>query len=153
MKFDLTQNSTGEWFPFFGSETKADGTVNYLPPEKDAGKVQIRLADTETVERIQKETRSKVKEWLWHPKTHQPYRGEAWEQSPEQQKKEREMIWDHAIQSWEGILDKDGNAIPCTTENKVKLMSIPMFARFVGRCLELLNLSEAERKAALEKNS
>ena len=35
-----------------------------------------------------------------------------------------EMIWDRTILDWEGILDRNGNPIPCTYEWKVRLLLI-----------------------------
>jgi hypothetical protein len=75
------------------------------------------------------------------------------DQTPEQEKREREMIWDHAIQDWQGMLDKGGKEIPCTLENKMRLMSIPQFARFVSRCLQLITGASEVRAEGAEKNS
>jgi hypothetical protein len=152
MKFDLNQNSNGVWFTFFNSDVSADGTITYHAPEKDAGRVQIRIADADTYECIQKDTRTHKHEFVYNKVTRQMERVSYVEQTSEQKRKERELIWDYAIQAWEGILDKNGNPIPCTTENKIKLMNIPVFSRFVSRCLDLINLSEEARKSELEKN-
>ncbi len=151
MKFDLS-TGTGEWFKFFGSEIKPDGDVKYLDPEKGDGRVCLRIADSETLEIIRAETKKKVVEHVYNPKTRQMERIPYYEQTPEQEKKERSMIWDHAIQAWEGILDSKGQEIPCTTENKLKLMENPQFARFVGRCLQLISGATAEAEKIQEKN-
>ncbi len=151
MKFDLNA-STGEWFPFFGSKIKPDGEVEYLEPEKDAGRVCLRIADPDTLEKIQSQTRKRIAENVFNPKTRQMERITYFDQTPEQEKKERELIWDFAIQSWEGILDTKGQQIPCTLENKMKLMNNPLFARFVGRCLQLISGATAEAEKIKEKN-
>jgi hypothetical protein len=62
------------------------------------------------------------------------------------------MIWDHAIQGWEGILDKNGKEIPCTLPNKMKLMGIPQFARFVARCLQQITGANTQEAEGAEKN-
>lgn len=151
MQFDLNV-SIGEWFPFFGSEIKPDGEITYLEPEKGAGQVCVRIADAETIEKIHAQTRKKVAENVLNPKTRTMERLIYFDQTPEQEKKEREMIWDHAIVEWKGILDMKGKEIPCTLENKLKLMNIPVFARFVGRCFQLIGGNTEEKKAAAEKN-
>jgi len=152
MRFDLSEVQ-GEWFTFFRSEIKENGDVNYLDPEPDAGRVCLRIADAEAVERIQAQTRKKKAEFVPNPKTRQMERVVYFDQTPEQEKKERELIWDWAIQDWKGILDKNGDEIPCTLENKLRLMSIPVFARFVGRCLQLITGANAQTAEAEIKNS
>ena len=153
MKFDLTnQGATGEWFPFFQSEVGKDGEIVYLEPEENGTSVQIRVADSETMEKIQAETRTRKHDFVPNPKTRQMERVTYIDQTPAQEKKERELIWDFAIQDWKGVLDTDGNEVPCTTENKLLLMNNVQFARFVGRCLQLITSSAEERKKLQEKN-
>ena len=142
----------GEWFPFFKSEVRPDGEVEYSEPEKDSGRVCLRIADSDTLERIQAETRKKVSENVYNPKTRAMERVAYFDQTVAQEKRERELIWDHAIVDWEGILDSAGNPIPCTLENKMKLMNVPLFARFVGRCLQLISGAAEETKETEIKN-
>jgi hypothetical protein len=148
MRFDLSGESQGEWFRFFRSEIKENGDAVFLDPEEGAGKVCLRIATSDIIEAIQAQTRKKVSEFAHNPKTRAMERVVYFEQTPAQEKKENELIWDHAIVAWEGILDKEGNEIPCTPENKAKIMrASPEFARFVGRCLRLIssaNVSTAE---------
>ena len=153
MRFDLSDDAKGEWFKFFRSEIKEGGEVAYLDPEADAGRVRIRIADAGTIDEIRTQTRKVVKEFVLNTRSKAMERVEYEDQTPEQKRKEGELIWDHAIQGWEGILDKDGNEIPCTTENKVKLMGIPQFARFVGRCLQIITGANAGSEEAAIKNS
>lgn len=150
-KFDLESGSKGDWFRFFESKVEEGKTI-YLEPEKDAGRVCVRVADAETLEKIQAETRTKKAEFVKDKDTRQLVRVSYIDQTPAQEKKEREMIWDHAIVDWENIIDSKGNQIPCTLENKMKLMSNPMFARFIGRCFELITGNAEELKVASEKN-
>jgi len=151
MRFDLNLG-IGEWFPYFGSQVKADGEVEYFDPEPEGGKVLIRIADSGTVEKIQAETRKKISENVFNTVTRHMERVVSYDQTPAQERKEREMIWDHAIMEWEGILDSKGDPIPCNLQNKMKLMNVPQFARFVARCLQLLSGAAAEAKEESEKN-
>lgn len=152
MKFDLTQGAKGEWFPFFGSEITPGGETNYLDPEPGAGRVCLRIADADTLTQIHAQTRKRKSEFVLNPQTRKMERVNYFDQSADQEEKEREMIWDHAIVDWENILDANGAPIPCTLENKLKLLSIPVFARFIGRCLQLLGEQNAEKQADAEKN-
>ena len=160
MRFDLNVG-IGEWFPFVQSEIKPDGEVKYSDPETDengnitAGRVQLRIADADTLESIQSQTRKREVEHVFNPKTRQMERLPYFEQTPAQEKKERELIWDYAIMDWEDIepfLNPDGTPIARTVDNKLRLMNIPVFARFVGRCLQMISGATNEAKVAAEKN-
>ena len=152
MRFDLSAETQGEWFKFFNSEVKENGEIAYLEPEENAGRVCLRIADPDTVEKIQSQTRKKVSEFAFNPKSRSMERVSYFEQTPAQERKERELIWDFAIQDWQGILDQDGNEIPCTLENKLRLMNIPRFARFIGRGLQMITGANAESEAVSGKN-
>lgn len=152
MRFDLSSEQQGEWFSFFRSEVKENGEVTYLDPEEGAGKVCLRIADPIVVEQIQAQTRKKHAEFVPNPRTRQMERVVYYDQTPQQEKKERELIWDHAIVDWKDILDTKGNQIPCTLENKLKLMGNPQFARFVGRCLQIITGANQQQSSVIEKN-
>lgn len=153
MRFDVSGEVQGEWFKFFRSEIKENGETVYLDPEADAGRVCLRTAAPEVIESIQSKTRKKTAEFVRNPSTRAMERVVYFDQTPDQERMERELIWDHAIQGWEGMLDVSGTEIPCTSENKMKLMNIPVFARFVGRCLQLITGANASTVEGAEKNS
>jgi len=67
-------------------------------------------------------------------------------------RKRSDDIWDYAITSWEGLLNAKGKAIECNRANKLKLMAIPEFDRFIGRCLQMLGDASVKAKEELEKN-
>lgn len=65
---------------------------------------------------------------------------------------DREM-WDYCIHDWKGIEDADGTPIPCTAENKLKLMSeSPEFCKLVSGLLNDLEAIKAKRDEDAEKN-
>lgn len=151
-KFDLEKGgSKGDWFAFCESKI-VDGKTEFLEPEKDAGRVCVRVVDSETLERIQAQTRTKKAEFVKDRDTRQMVRVPYVDQTPEQEKRERELIWDYAIVDWEGMLDVNGKEIPCTLENKTKMMNIPMFARFLGNCFEAISGNAEKEKESAEKN-
>jgi len=153
--FDLKNAGSGEWFPFFGSEIKPDGDVVYFDPEPNTGKMQLRVADSDVMDKIQKETRTKKVEHIPNPKSRGMERIEYFDQTPEQAKLERELIWDHAIENWEDkapFLNADGSPIERTIENKLKLMAIPVCARFDGMSLQLIEGAAKDIKEAAVKN-
>ncbi len=154
MNFDL-DNSSGEWFPFFASEVGTDGKITYSEPEPGAGKVCLRMADADTMAKIHAQTRIKKVEYVLNTQTKKMERIEYETQTPEQEKKEREMLWDFVIVDWEKtkFFDRNGAEILCTPANKVKMMAIPVFARFISRCLEVFGRAAVEAKEVAEKNS
>lgn len=152
MQIDLKQNSKGAWFPYFGSKVEEGGGITYYPPEDPKDRVYINppLA-AEKLEEIYAQTRTRKSEFVVNPKTRQMERVSYIDQTPDQARREFEMIFCEIIGDFE-LTDTDGERIACTPENKIQLMRHQEFGRFVNRCLQLLDLSEAERKAALEKN-
>ena len=153
MQFDLSQGGQGEWFTFFESVIEKDGKIKYLDPVEGAGKVCLRVADAEIIEKINTQTREKKAEWIFNPGTQEMERKTYFDQTPEQSRKEREMIWDYAIVDWKDFIDKDGNVISCTLENKMKLMRIAVFMRFVNHCIQLINESLLNAEERISKNS
>jgi len=156
--FDLNAEQAGEWFPFFGSKVKPNGNIEYLEPEPGAGKAQFRIADPEFQEEIQKLAGGeKHVEFIPNPaKMNNLERVEWREQTPDQRKKEQELLWDHVIMGWEDkapFLNNDGSPIEQTSKNKVKLMGIPSFARYAVRCLQLIAGAAEQAKEDAVKNS
>ena len=152
MKFDVNQSSKGAWFPYFGSKVEPDGTTTYFPPDNDGNRVLINppLAP-EALEKIYAQTRKMKSEFVANSLTRKMERVTYYEQTPTQAMREFEMIFVQIIGDWE-LKDSQGAAVPCNDDNKIEFMRNPEFARFVRRCMELLDFSEAERKAELEKN-
>jgi hypothetical protein len=151
MFFDL-DSSQGEWFPFFSSHIDpVTGEPIYDEPEKDA-KVQIRSIGPFIEERMAK--RKKIAEHVYNPKTRAMERNTYYaDQTPDELRAERDDLWDYAITGIENFKDsKSGELITCTRENKLKLMKVPVFDRFVARCQQLLASSGVKTKEDEEKN-
>jgi hypothetical protein len=151
MFFDL-DSTQGEWFPFFSSHIDpVTGEPIYEDPHPDA-KVQIRSIGPFIEERIAK--RKKVAEHVYNPKTRAMERISYYpDQTLEETKAERDDLWDYAITGLENFKDsKTGEPITCTRENKLKLMKVPVFDRFVARCQQLLASSGVKAKEDEEKN-
>lgn len=152
MKITINQNPKGAWFPYFGSKLQEDGSVKYDAPADNGDRVFINPPlPAEELEKIYAQTRTRESKFVYNPKTRQMDHVAYIDQTPEQARKEFEMIFCAIIGDYE-LVDADGKKIPVSDENKIQLMRNQEFARFAGRCLELLQLSEEERKQALEKN-
>lgn len=153
MDIKLNNNSTGAWFPYFASRQDEDGAITYLPPDP-ASKDRVFINPPLTVEQLEAiyaRTRTRKSEFVINPKTRQMERVTYFDQSPEQMRQEFEEIFCVIIGEYE-LTDADGAKIPVTRESKIQLMRHPEFARYVNRCLQMLEMSEAERKEQLEKN-
>jgi hypothetical protein len=142
----------GEWFSFFGSKMNEKGETVYDDPLPDAGRIQIR-----SLVPYFEANRSKQKrkhEFVLNPQTRQMERVSYYDEpGMEATQKERDDAWDYCITGIENVFDAQGNAIECTRENKLKLMMIPPFNRFVARCLELLSEVGVKTKEEERKNA
>lgn len=65
-----------------------------------------------------------------------------------------DMIWDRTILAWEGILDRNGKEIPCTSEWKTRLMLMksPDFRDFYNEKINGMMEADAGAEAVAEKN-
>jgi hypothetical protein len=151
MGFDLNNLNPGEWFRYFNSHITEAGETVYHDPAPDAERVCIKMLDPEILEEIQKKTRKRISEFVLNPRTRVMERVVYFDQTPEQEKLEREMTWDAIITGWE-IKTPDDAPIPCTMVNKVRMMTHPPFARFVARCLQISASARKEADEAAEKN-
>jgi hypothetical protein len=156
MLLDLEAQEQGEWFQFFSSHIdEASGEVVYEEPSKDA-RVKIRSMVPFVEEQMA--GRKKQYEHVMNPKTRSMERIAYYlDLTPEENKKDKEDIWDYVVQDLEGFVDKKtGKEIACTKANKIKLMKLPVFDRFVARCLQMLSsagIEEQETKNSLTGSS
>jgi hypothetical protein len=151
MILDIEKGSEGDWFSFFESSVNEKGEVEYADPKPDAGRVRIRSIAPFIEER--QAQRKKKYEFVLNPATRSMERvGYHEDQTPEQTKKDRDDIWDYAIVDIEDFTDGKGKPILSTRENKSKLMGLPIFDRFIGRCLQLIASAGAQAKEDEAKN-
>ena len=149
MIFDIDKQNEGEWFTYFKSRVNEKGEIEYDAPEPNAGRICVRSI-TPKLEELQA-SRKRKHEFVLNPSTRSMERvGYYDELPPEEVRKRSDDIWDYAITSWEGLLNAKGKAIECNRVNKLKLMAIPEFDRFIGRCLQMLG--DAKTKIEAEKN-
>jgi hypothetical protein len=141
----------GEWFPFFESKLNERGEVVYSDPVPDAGRVCVRSL-VPFFEDLHAKRKRRF-DFVLNPQTRSMERvGYFEEATQDQAKKERDDAWDYSITGLEGFFDKSGNAIECTRENKLRLMSLPVFDRFIARCLQLLSESGVRASEEARKN-
>lgn len=130
MKFNLENLNPGVFFPF--------------EDDDDEGGITIRLANSDVMRDIDKKTVKKKVQFR---------RGQRFEVDDTDEEKRSDMIWEYVIVDWKGVFDESGEEIPCTTENKLKLMRESVqFANFVANAIEQLTESTAGYEEELEKN-
>lgn len=148
MLFGLAASDEGRWFPFFTSQVGENGTVAYDDPKPDALRVCIRPLGPFFEER--NKARKRRSEFVLNPTTRTMERVTyVPDLKAEEQQAESDDAWDYAIM---GVRDAQGNAVEFSRADKLEHMKHPVFARFVGRCLQLIASDEAVTEEALRKN-
>ena len=150
--FNIGQEDKGDWFDFFESEVDlATGEIIYFPPKAGTGRACFRSAKDLLMEQLSK--LGKEHKFVLNPKTRSMERVEFYStQSPADAQKDADDRIDHMITGLENFFDGSGKPIKCNRENKLLLSKVPMFDRFMARCIELqLNL-RANEKETIEKN-
>lgn len=142
----------GDWFEFFESTIDIKtGDITYDEPKSGTGRVCIRDMGPFWRERLR--NRKKKGEFVRNPSTRAMERVEYYDQTAEEEAQERENAFDYAITDFENFFDAKGKPIKCTKENKIKLLAIPVFDRFVARCFELQQNATKIQTEVMEKNS
>jgi hypothetical protein len=154
MSFDIDKIGTGEWFPFMDSKINENGEVEWLPVDLESDeKICFKQLSPDRYREIHEKYKGK--------KTNVPVQNvqsrameivPQYEQTPAQEKAERMEFWDEQIVDW-NIKTPSGDAIPCTAENKYKLITgEPRFLRYANKCLQLMISGKDEEVKKQEKN-
>jgi hypothetical protein len=153
--FDLSKLGVGEWFPYQDSTINPEtGEITWLPVDPNSkDRICFKSPDPdETRVRQEKFRGKKINNHVLNTLSKAMEIVPTYEQTPEQEKAERTAFWDEAIPAWE-IFDPKGVQIPCTAENKYKLIKGHMpFLRFANRCVQTLQGVKVEAEKKQEKN-
>jgi len=153
VEIDFESVEDGVWFPFQNSHLnkETDEWVFDEPIAKENGpRVKVRLIFPFVKKRFAE--RKKEVEYKLNTKTRKMDRDVHYKElTPEEEQKATDDTWDYAIIDFENFKNK-GEIIKCTRENKLRMMEVPIFDRFIGHCLKILEGSEAEEIKATEKN-
>jgi len=148
----LNIGDEGNWFSFFeSSQDMTNGDITYADPVEGAGQICIRDPQPFWVEKAG--SRKKKAEFVLNPKSRAMERVEY--DTPltaKEEAQERDDSIDFMVVSFKDFYDKNEKPIKCTRENKLVLMSVSVFARCVGRCLELSRNEVSKRAEVIEKN-
>lgn len=134
MLFNIDQDQ-GTWFEFQESTVDAEGVVTFLPAKEGAGRMCIRQADAEFFDALYKKTRKRVVEVRPNPANRNKLeRLDEMDIIAGKEAEEREALIDYWIVDFADFKGPDRRPIPCTKENKVKLMKLGAVRRFVDEC-------------------
>ncbi|OPY78292.1 MAG: hypothetical protein A4E65_02315 [Syntrophorhabdus sp. PtaU1.Bin153] len=111
-------------------------------------RVCLRLCSPEKVEEFREECTTTKKTAVLNTQTK---RMEIVEDCPFDKKKFSQLLHCYSIADWD-LDDVNGNPIPCTDENKLKLMEVPKFVQFINECIEELAEQAGIRKKDEIKN-
>ena len=149
--FNLDETQ-GDWFEYFESHIdQKTGEIIYDDPIPGAGQVCIRDSREFWQDRLAE--RKKKHSFVLNPTTRAMERVEYYEETPEEDRKAREDSFDYVISDFKDFYGANKKLIECTRENKLKLIAIPVFDRFVARCITLQQEAKGKYTEAIEKNS
>lgn len=151
--FDLDKDAQGDWFPFFGSRfDPLTGEIAYLKPEPDAAEFRIRNMTGFFEER--RKNRTREYKMVLNPSTRAMERVGYYEDlPPDEAQKESDDAWDYAITGMKNAFAVDGLPMDCTRANKLKLVKIPIFLRYIQRVFQILADAGVKKAEESEKNS
>lgn len=146
------EESQGDWFDFFESHVDLDtGEIIYDDPKPDTGSICFRPTRSFMLERISK--RKKDSKFVLNPRTRAMERVEFDKAlTPEEVQTEQEDLIDFAITGIKKFFDMESKPIKCTRENKLALVKVPVFDRFMARCMELQLNANVKQAETSEKN-
>ena len=152
--FEFDKEEQGDWFPFFSSHVDpSTGEIVYDKPEKGAAEFRIRSMGPFWEER--QKGRKIQYQWVLNTATRamerRPFNEEL---NGDEAAKENEDAWDYAITGIKNAFTDLKKKVPieCTRENKLKLIRMPVFVRFITRVFMMLNEAGVKQREAAEKN-
>jgi hypothetical protein len=155
MFFELDKAEQGDWFPFFDSHfDQATGEIAYDPPEEGAAEFCIRSMIPFFEE--SRKGRKKESKMVLNTATKAMERVSYYpDPSGEEEQKEFDDLWDFVITGIRNAFSDEGKTIPitCTRENKLKLIKLPKFLRFIKRVFQIIDGEAVKTKEQKIKNS
>lgn len=115
--------------------------------DPESGRVLIKSLSPKEGEQLMKECSKKMPP---------EYRGGHRYEIPDKldEKKYNRMLWDAVILDWENLVDEKDEPIPCTADNKLRLMyEAPFFLEFITKNLKIMDANRDQRMEQVEKNS
>lgn len=131
-----------------------DAPVRFYWPEDPEGKewIELRLLDRhETTSLFKKANIKQTAEFKVNPQTKQLERVTYLESDLEKDIAFSDLMLDATITNW-NFIKPDGEAIPCTKENKIKIVNAPHIRTWIDDCIATMKEGEKKKKEDEEKN-
>ena len=137
--FECDKDSQGDWFAFFSSSFDlATGDIIYEDPEEGAAEFCIRQMGPFWDER--RKDRKREHKFTVNPLTRSMERVSYYpDLDPELEAKENDDAWEYAITGFKNAFSAPGVEMECNRENILKLVDMPVFARFVQKVFLILS--------------
>jgi hypothetical protein len=150
--FNLEKEDQGDWFAFFSSRfDPATGEVIYDKPEE--GAAEFRIRNMQPFWEDIWEGRKKEHKMVVNPLSRSMERVGYYEDLPaDEARKENDDAWDYSITGIKDAFSAPGVPIECTRENKLALIEMPVFVRFVRQVFEIISEAGVKQKEDSEKN-
>lgn len=150
--FNVESEEQGDWYAFFTSRVDpSSGEIEYDKPEKGAAEFRIRSMVPFWEER--RKNRKREYKMVLNPATRSMERVRYYEDlSAEEEKKESEDAWDYVITGMKNAFSAPGIVMECIRENKLKLIKMPVFMRFLNRVFSIMTEVGIKEKEEKEKN-
>ena len=151
--FNLTKDEQGDWFTYFDSHVDpSTSETTYDVPVEGAAEFRIRNMAPFFEERHK--GRKKEYKMILNPKTRAMERvGYYLDLPPEEAEKENQDAWDYAITGIRNAFSAPGKELKCTRENKLALIKIPAFMRFLFRVFQIISDTGVKAHEDAAKNS
>jgi len=150
--FEFDKEEMGDWFAFFDSHVDTPTSEVVYDKAKD-GAAEFRIRPMTTYWEQRRKGRKKEYKMVLNPGTRAMERVGYYDDLPEDEaQKENDDAWDYAITGIRNAFSAPGVSIECTRENKLKLIKIPSFNRFITRVFIMLNEAGIKREEDAEKN-
>ena len=150
--FELDKQEQGDWFSFFNSHfDRKTGEVIYDEAEEGAAEFRVRSLAPFLEER--RKDRKKQFAMVLNPSTRAMERVGYYDDLPQKEaSREADDAWDYAITGFKNAFSAPGVEMECTKENKLKLIEIPAFLRFITRAFQMISDAGIAQKESAEKN-
>lgn len=147
--FDCEKDSQGDWFAFFNSRFDQEaGEIVYDDPEEGAAEFCIRLMGPFWDK--QRKGRKREHKMTLNTVTRGMDRVSFYpDLAPEKEAEENDAAWEYAITGFRNVFSAPDVEMECNRENILKLVDIPVFARFVQKVFLILDgagIKQAETK-------
>ena len=150
--FECDKDSQGDWFSFFNSKYDQEtGEIVYDDPEEGAAEFRIRLMGPFWEERLK--GRKREHKYVPNPRTRAMERVSFYpDLDPDTEAQGNDDAWEYAITGFKNAFSAPGVEMEYNRENILRLVDIPVFARFMSKVFLILDGAGIKQAEGKEEN-